>query len=208
MADMNRRNVLLGLGTAAAGSGIVFGSGAFTQVTADRNVSIGVQGDPDANTFLQLEAGSPDPVIDNGGDGGNELEIDLEALTGSDGAFNVNSVVEIGDPNPGTTPPSVGSTDAFTLTNNAGTNVDLEVGLELDEASPPGTFNLVLDGSGEGAINLDANSDTRVDSGSEFDDFGEGESIEAAIQLDIDGTGSPSDFDGDIDFTVNTDETA
>ena len=45
MADMNRRNVLLGLGTAAAGSGIVFGSGAFTQIEAERAVEIEIEAD-------------------------------------------------------------------------------------------------------------------------------------------------------------------
>ncbi|ESS02427.1 MAG: hypothetical protein A07HR67_02758 [uncultured archaeon A07HR67] len=50
---MNRRNVLLGLGTAAAGSGIVFGSGAFTQVQAERDITIGVS--TDENALVELK---------------------------------------------------------------------------------------------------------------------------------------------------------
>ena len=65
MSKMNRRNVLLGLGTAAAGSGIVFGSGAFTQVAAERNVSVSVDAD-DAEgavlTFDDSRSGAVDVV--------------------------------------------------------------------------------------------------------------------------------------------------
>ena len=51
---MKRRTLLVGLGSAAAGSAVVFGSGAFTQVSADRGVTIGI--DRDSEALLALIA--------------------------------------------------------------------------------------------------------------------------------------------------------
>ncbi|QCC59121.1 hypothetical protein DVR14_10980 [Natrinema thermotolerans] len=42
---MNRRNVLLGLGTIVAGGGAALGSGAFSQAEAQRSVSVSLEGD-------------------------------------------------------------------------------------------------------------------------------------------------------------------
>lgn len=49
---MNRRNMLIGIGAATAGSGAVLGSGAFTQVNADRTANFTVVGDNSA--YLDL----------------------------------------------------------------------------------------------------------------------------------------------------------
>ncbi|QSG16013.1 DUF1102 domain-containing protein [Halapricum desulfuricans] len=49
---MKRRNVLAALGTLSAGGALTMGSGAFTSVSAERNVSISVASD--ANAFLRL----------------------------------------------------------------------------------------------------------------------------------------------------------
>lgn len=45
---MNRRNVLIGLGAIAAGGGAAFGSGAFSQVEADRAATFSVTNDGSA----------------------------------------------------------------------------------------------------------------------------------------------------------------
>lgn len=50
---MNRRNVLVGLGTIVAGGGAALGTGAFSQVEADRTANIEVT--DDAAAFLALE---------------------------------------------------------------------------------------------------------------------------------------------------------
>jgi hypothetical protein len=70
---MNRRNVLAGLGTIVVGSGAVLGSGAFSQVTATREMSIAPSADSSAN--LELIANNSDIASDSGG-AGSELEID------------------------------------------------------------------------------------------------------------------------------------
>lgn len=67
---MNRRNVLKGLTAATAGSmGLAFGSGAFTQVEADRNFDVTIAGD-DASSQLVIEnIGSDLAAIDTTSDG-------------------------------------------------------------------------------------------------------------------------------------------
>ena len=78
MSKMNRRNVLLGLGTAAAGSGIVFGSGAFTQLEADRTVDIDVE--EDAAGQIQLTPGGVDSgaFVEGNSDSSGDRQISLE----------------------------------------------------------------------------------------------------------------------------------
>ena len=78
---MKRRNVLIGFGALAAGSGALVGSGAFTQVEASRNVNLDTTGDADA--LLQIEpnedySGDQDRYTDIDGDG--LVELDTEEL--------------------------------------------------------------------------------------------------------------------------------
>jgi hypothetical protein len=74
---MNRRNALLGLGAIATGGGALFGSGAFSQVTATREVTISVNDDQNAN--LALAANGTTTVANNTSDT-NELGIDADKL--------------------------------------------------------------------------------------------------------------------------------
>lgn len=91
---MNRRNVLIGLGTVAAGGGAVLGSGAFSQVEAERTVNVNSDADASAllalavaSTTLEGAEGSADEVIafelGNG--------VNLDAVTRFDGAFEVTN---------------------------------------------------------------------------------------------------------------------
>jgi len=52
--QLTRRNTVIGLGTLAAGAGVIGGSGAFDSVEADRSVEISVAGD--ASALLKLDA--------------------------------------------------------------------------------------------------------------------------------------------------------
>lgn len=100
---MRRRNVLIGLGATAAGGAAVFGSGAFTQLQADRDFTISVAGDGDA--FLQLrEAEDGDPVEDGivwgetdaiGYDANNALFVDMDEMGDGEGV-NVDAVATLG----------------------------------------------------------------------------------------------------------------
>lgn len=71
---MTKRNVLLALGLIVAIAGVAIGSGAFSQVEADRNVSITV--DDDNAAFVQIEDAGSSFVSTNGG----EVEISTSDL--------------------------------------------------------------------------------------------------------------------------------
>ena len=90
---MQRRNFLIGVaGTAIGGSALV-GSGAFTSVEAERDVTVEVGGDNDA--YLGLEA-ERDDIISEDGDSG-QLTIDLGSeTTEEDGkGFNDEAVTKV-----------------------------------------------------------------------------------------------------------------
>ena len=90
---MNRRTLMIGLGATAAG-GAVIGSGAFTSVEAEREVSVNVAGDADA--FLRLApTGDPNGQYATGAaDGTLELDFsgDNEEIDGGGEGFNPESV--------------------------------------------------------------------------------------------------------------------
>jgi len=79
----NRRSVLIGLGALTVGGGAVFGTGAFSQVEADRTVNVNVE--DDANAFLGLTSASgAGDYVDETGDA---IVIDI----GVDGTDGVNT---------------------------------------------------------------------------------------------------------------------
>lgn len=73
---INRRNVLLGLGTMAVGGGAVAGSGAFSQVEADRTVSVSTANDDSA--LLSITGNDGDYFSEDGT--GGAIEVDIQDL--------------------------------------------------------------------------------------------------------------------------------
>jgi len=169
---MNRRNVLIGLGAAATGSSVVLGSGAFTQVSTARSVTIAVDSDSDA--LVELAAGDPPPVAENAS---GELEISTENFGG---AFNEDATVEIGDVGD----PS--STPAFSVTNNFDESIDLTI--DLQDIDSSGNFTLYFDNTDFGDT-LDANGDTTSSLSSDT-------TLNVAIEIDTQSSGS--NFNGTI----------
>lgn len=170
---MNRRNVLIGLGAAATGSSVVLGSGAFTQVSTARSVTIAV--DSDSNALVELAAGDPPPVEENAS---GELEISTENFGG---AFNEEATVEIGDvEDPGSTP-------AFSVTNNFDESIDLTIDLQDIDSSD--NFTLHFDNTGDFGDTLDANGDTTSSLSSDT-------TLNVAIEIDTQSSGS--NFNGTI----------
>lgn len=144
--QVNRRNVLIGLGGLTIGGGALFGTGAFSQVEAERTVDVGTAGDNDA--LLQLTGNSA--ITDTESDTGVDLltisedSINENALTRFDGAISVENAG----------------------TNNVGLSVEIDtdgdadvLDIEHDDSSiVSGTTNL---GEGEDPIDLDVVIDTR-----------------------------------------------
>ena len=62
--QLTRRNALIGMGTVAAGAGVIGGTGAFTSVEANRTVSVQTAGDSDAALVLE-QATIDDSVTSN-----------------------------------------------------------------------------------------------------------------------------------------------
>ncbi len=95
---MQRRNFILGLGTATAGGSALLGSGAFTSVSADRDISVNVAGDNSA--FLRMtpvvhkiEESDPATVYENDG------QLTVDVTQGGAQGVNVNALTWIGTPN-------------------------------------------------------------------------------------------------------------
>ncbi len=79
---MERRKFLIGAGSAAVGTSALIGSGAFTQVKADREVKIKVADDNDALLAFQASEG---PNGDYAEESNGTLTIDTSNLGGSSG---------------------------------------------------------------------------------------------------------------------------
>ena len=179
---MNRRDLLIGLGTAAAGTSVVMGTSAFTTVSSPRQVTIRVSEDSEA--LVGLEDGDPDVVRQN--DGG-----ELEITTDDFGAFNEDAKVEIGS----TDQDDFGDGDvenpAFTITNNFGDEVD-EIDVTLDLNGLDGSFDLAV---------TDSNTTERLrDNGGEHEFESVGDDLEVVIEIDTTDVGSS--ISGDIEITA------
>jgi len=219
---MRRRNVLIGLGSATAGLSAVFGSGAFTQVEADRSLTIGVSEDDSA--LLALDAGDNVASVyndDTSGDTSGELVIDTNKL-GGDG-FNVGATAQIGEtseslPDPAgspTVPNDNVDNVAFVVTNNFDTVADgdngkIDITLDLTDADSEtdGDGELFFigteyDSDGNKQTTLVASSDDNADGNSiTFDSVVSSGRIYFTIQIQTDSVTGPNDFEGNITFTA------
>ncbi|SDK81589.1 hypothetical protein [Natronorubrum texcoconense] len=119
---MNRRNVLVGLGTIVAGGGAALGTGAFSSVEADRSVTVETTGDGDA--YLGISVDGDYATDDSSGDGA--AEINLGESYNDDAVTTVNGVL--------------------TLTNNAADDEEIHVSFGDDE-SHSSTAEIDIDGA-------------------------------------------------------------
>ena len=140
---LTRRNALIGLGTVAAGAGVIGGTGAFTSVDADREFTIQSEGDSSANVQISVD---PQGKHDSLSDGGNSgvVQLDFTGLnqnavttyadalqinpTGSNGNYDVNVSIEETD---GTAIPWVTATVNSGTDVSAGTNVTVDISIDL-----------------------------------------------------------------------------
>lgn len=150
---MNRRNVLIGIGTVAVGSGVALGSGAFTQVEANRTVNLNVS-DDDSGALLELTPSGDSEIVgdENSGTGANVLRLEQTNLNdnatttvtggitvtnngGQDAGFYVAQASFLGPGNPlnfeGPSGTVVGSSNAETITSG-GSGVDIDVIIDLE----------------------------------------------------------------------------
>jgi hypothetical protein len=130
---LTRRNALIGLGTVAAGAGVIGGTGAFTSVNADREVSVSSTGDASAN--VQIVVNEVQGLVDSGSNtiGLSFEKLNQNATTTYEGALTVtpqgsNGPYDITIP---FSPPNV----TFTVNGGSGvsggTDVDIDVTIDL-----------------------------------------------------------------------------
>jgi hypothetical protein len=213
---MKRRTLLAGLGASAAGSAILFGSGAFTQVEAERDLTIGV--DEDSNALLALEAGEVASVFSDSG----ELVIDTDELSNGNEGFNVNSSVLIGETkqdivnrNPGEAEvvadlgsAAGGTGAAFRLTNNFDSTandsdqIDVGVNLEDIDAGDSSLTFIISKYSDGGGRDESSDSDFTVSDGSQVvvNNLKSGDELYFAIEIETGSATQPDDIVGDITF--------
>ncbi|MGB9956597.1 hypothetical protein ACOZ4B_09440 [Haloferax prahovense] len=184
---INRRNILIGLGALVGGGGALVGTGAFTTVSAAREVSVDTAGD--ANAYLTIEG--DDNYVSN--DNSDTLTINLGGAddSGTDRGFNQNAVTTL--------------SDVVTITNNSADGTGATVGVSTDAPSnsptASGSASFVFgDGSGNAVAVVtfyvgDASTDA-IDSGSTVD-LSSGNS--AALDVEIDTTDSTLNNAGSID---------
>lgn len=174
---MNRRNVLVGLGTIVAGGGAALGTGAFSTVEAERTATISTVGD--ASGYLAIEShpnNSDDSVDPNNPDADSGTPY-LSLSTDGELSFNFN-----GSGTPSTSADGLNRNalsqfdDLLQITNNGPNSVDLNVELRDDSsnvAEEDGVFNAYISQS---------NPPT---GGSEGDTIGGSTTLNAGDSLDV-----------------------
>jgi len=98
---MERRKFVIGLGALASGSAAAVGTGAFTSVTATRDIDVEVADDASAYLRLQGTGGANSDYVTDDGDGGT-LAISLDesnsgSVSGGGEGVNPDAVTEIDD---------------------------------------------------------------------------------------------------------------
>jgi len=168
-----RRTTLIGLGTLAAGAGVIGGTGAFSSVEANRDFEVSVEGD--ASALLELAVTDAGEVIagtESGGAGGNDVlyfELDAAETGSSDPAINEDAVTEF--------------FGVFTVTNN-GSQDGVEVTVDTGAASGVTFLAAAARNDGTNNITLDGDRDLSTD----------------GVTLDV---GQTATVDLEIDTTAN-----
>ncbi|UWG50670.1 DUF1102 family protein [Halalkaliarchaeum sp. AArc-CO] len=192
---MERRKLLIGMGSLAVGGAAAMGSGAFTSVEADRTVQVDVAND--ANAFLALE-GKDTPngneYVANDGTSGT-LTLDFSSTSEGGNGLNQNGETIIRDlfeiHNQGTQEVVVGVTD---LPDG------MSIYADDDDVVPPEGITLNQDAQGAGSNNL-----PRLDAGESLTRVG------VIFRVDDElGDGGPADallnFDGTITINAYTED--
>jgi len=225
---MKRRQLLTGLGGLAAGGSLLVGSGAFTSVSANRQVSVEVAGDNTAllrmTPVVHKIEGSDPALVHQNGDG----TLDVDVSQGGASGVNVDATTWIGTPNwdqeSGWVP--VGDDNIDWVSNhtytpraafgieNRGTQ-EYELTFEYEYAGDPGNSEIrfhVYDGAspafGPGNPtyygSLTGGGSVTVPTGQSGDSFVLGKRIFSSIEIDTHGGSTSDDLSGQLTITAET----
>lgn len=193
---MNRRNVLLGIGGLAALAGGAIGTGAFSQVTAERSAEVSVA--TDANAYLSLDAtNNSSPLV------GQTSTNGTIAFDFSGGTVNSTTTVSGSGLNPEAT---TAIPQAFEIANHGTDGVGVKAVVSEYAGSPTDaekqairdaitfeytdgggtTYDLLWDGTGTEWVPFDVGQGGWVD-----------------VTFDLDGTGLTGDLVNNITFQAD-----
>ncbi|PHQ45323.1 DUF1102 domain-containing protein [Halorubrum sp. C3] len=159
---MERRKFVVGLGALASGSAAAVGTGAFTNITATRNVDVSVADDASAYLSLQGTGGDNSAYVTDDGDGGT-LSINLDGD---------NSTTEGGQ---GVNPDALTKIDSLFTIKNQGTQ---EV-----------TVSISKDGANSNLVKFYPSTSYSSAIGSNSLTLGTGDSETVSIEIDTRGAG-------------------
>lgn len=196
---MNRRNVLVGLGTIVAGGGAALGTGAFSSVEAQRNVNVNVEGDgsgllgllSDDATYSQRSSTTDGMLELTFDDGDGSVGFNLNATTTFDPLFGVennggNSVGVYITSTASTETASVLDTGDTviqnTITDDSSNTLTIEYRFSIDGSTIVGsgqakTIAPIDDGGSTNNVKLDVGVD--ADSGFNLDDVNSSDYIQS-----------------------------
>jgi len=187
--DMNRRSVLIGIGTAAVSTGAVFGSGAFTQVEADRTVSVAVADDSNAHVGLVDNADVSAATTDGNGD--LQIQLDGSLHTSGDGV-NRNAAIRVSNES---SPSGVNSTisaeldNAFKIVNNADNAVSIDIEVDSGDTNELNAHWYDVDAAASGT-ETDSTASGTFSGGQIQSSLASGSAIAVAVMVDTDGSAS------------------
>jgi len=182
---MQRRKFVVGLGSLAAGGAAALGTGAFTSVTATRNVDVEVANDSDAYLGLSgVDGDNKEYITDNGSSGTLSIDLDGDqSVPGNGEGVNPNALTEIDH--------------LFKIKNQGTQTVDV---------------SLSKTGANSGLIEFYATDDssesdpysngTQID-GSDSVSLGTGEYTVVSLKIDTRGSGVSDDDKLLNDVTIN-----
>ncbi|WP_257298014.1 DUF1102 domain-containing protein [Haloarchaeobius sp. FL176] len=177
---MERRKFIAGVGSLAAGGAAALGTGAFTNVTATRNIDVEVADDASAYLRLEGDGGANSEYVTGDGNGGT-LSINLDSSNatsaGGDGV-NPDAVTQIDD--------------LFVIKNQGTQEVDVSLSKTGDNSSLVKFYtdgNAYVDGQsiGSNPVNL-----------------GTGDSVTVSIEIDTEGHSGLGDGDELLDSVTFT----
>lgn len=148
---MNRRNALLGIGAIATGGGALFGSGAFSQVEADRTVDVSLADDSSANLALKNGTGATSIIGSTTADGQSTIEFS-ESNLNADAKTTWNAALEVknkGDQSVTLTASQTGGTggsgNVFQLQYGGGPSNLIDNGTSLSANGGTVVLDIVID---------------------------------------------------------------
>ena len=188
---MERRKFIIGAGALATGASAAVGTGAFSSVQADRDVTVEIADDSEA--YLAFN----DDTFTSGNSGvfadyeNGELVIDFGATDGGGQGVNQNTITDFDD--------------VFGI-NNQGTQ-EVEIWFELSEELEEWVDFYAVAGNNDGPLASDETlslvGEDNASSGPGFGGLGDGQQLRVGISIDLrdDDTPGVGELEGEV--TVN-----